>query len=232
MAEQEWHAARGVIEIAAVGVGAISGALHGVRREYDLVGVTVIAVVSGVGGGIIRDILLAQGPVLALRHPTLLLAALLGAAAGMLFGQKTAYLRQVFWLSEALALGLLTVAGIQRAEEVGLRIIPGLFLGVLTGTGSGLLRDVLCRETPVMLMPGPPYAAAALFGGVTYYTTEIGLGWPVVVCEWLGILAAFTLRAVGTWRHWVMPRHQELSQRLQTWRRGRQNGNQAPRQAR
>jgi uncharacterized membrane protein YeiH len=189
-------------------------------------------VARGVGGGIVRDILLSQGPVRALRHPTLLLMALLGAAAGMLLGQKTVYLRQVFWLSEALALGLFTVAGIQRAEKVGLRIIPGLFLGVLTGTGSGLLRDVLCRETPVMLMPGPPYAAAALFGGVTYYGTGLGLGWPLVVCEWLGISAAFVLRVLGTWRHWVMPRHQELSQRLQTWRRGRQNGTQAPRQVR
>jgi len=218
ISESEWHAARAVVELTAVAVGAISGSLHAIRREYDLVGITVIGVIGGLGGGIVRDLLLSQGPVLALQQKGLLLTAFLGAGVGMLLGQRTAHFRAVFWFFEALALGLFTVAGIQRAEEVGLRVIPAIFLGVATGTGGGLLRDILCRETPVLLMPGPPYAVTALFGGLTYFGVRLGLDWPVVVSEWLGILAAFGLRAVGTRRRWVIPRHDEVSMRFRSWR--------------
>ena len=218
ISESEWHAARAVVELTAVVAGGISGALHAIRREYDLVGITVIGVVSGLGGGIVRDLLLSQGPVLALQQKGLLLTAFLGAGAGMLLGQRTAHFRAVFWFFEALALGLFTIAGIQRAEEVGLQVIPAIFLGVASGIGGGLLRDVLCRETPVLLMPGPPYAVSALFGGLTYFGVRLGLDAPTVVCEWLGILAAFGLRALGTWRRWVMPRHHEVRVRFSRWR--------------
>ncbi len=219
VSERQWHSARVVVELAAVAAGSLSGSLHAIRREYDLVGVTVIAVAAGLGGGIIRDLLIAQGPVLALEHPGLLLTALFAAAVGMVLGHRTRHVHAVLWIVEALALGLLTVAGIQRAEEIGLRVIPALFLGVVGGTGGGLLRDVLCRETPALLVPGRPFAVAALFGGLVYFGSSRALDWPVVFSEWLGILAAFVLRAVGTWRRWVMPRPDDVTHRIQTWRR-------------
>ncbi len=221
ISEREWRTARVFIELAAVFAGGLSGSLHGIKREYDLVGVTVIAVVAGLGGGVLRDVLLAHGPVLALQHPLLLITALVAAAVGMVLGQRTTHLRFLLLLFEALALGLFTMAGIQRAEEVGLRLVPALFLGVISGTGGGLLRDVLCRETPMLLMPGRPFAVAALFGGIVYFGSRLGLGWPVVVSEWLGILGAFSLRAVGTWRRWFMPQPHQLSERLRSWRRSR-----------
>ena len=133
---------------------------------------------------------------------------------------------------------LLTFASLTRpmhdheADSLGGDREWGLVSEMPMGTTVRRLRDgrLLIRNT-VRYRPSFG-AAAALLGGITYYSAELGLDWPIVVCEWLGILVAFTLRAVGTWRRWVMPRRQELSQRLQTWRRGRQSGTQAPRQAR
>ncbi len=227
-AEREWRVARAFFELASVAVGSISGAIHAIRREYDLIGITVIGVTAGLGGGIVRDLFIGQGPVLALRHPLLLLTALVAAAVGIVLGPRIANLRIVFWFFEAFSVGLFTLVGIQRAEEIGLRLVPALFLGVLSGTGGGLLRDVLCRETPAVLVPGTPYAAAALFGGCIYFTSRLGLGWPVLLSEWLALLAAFALRAFGTWRRWIVPRRSDVTSRLKQWRSARSSrgGNQ------
>jgi uncharacterized membrane protein YeiH len=214
--EADWRTARASIELSAIASGSLSGALHGIRREFDIFGVVVIAVVTGLGGGIVRDLLLAQGPVLALRHPNFLLTALAAAGAGILIGHRTVHLRLVLWILDALALGLFTVTGIQRAEEVGLELIPALLLGVLAGTGSGLLRDIICRETPAILVPGKPYATAALLGGLVYQVSD-WLGWPRVLSEWLAIASSFGLRALGSWRGWIVPQPQNIALHWRRW---------------
>lgn len=191
------------MELSAVAAGALSGALHGIRRQFDLVGIIVIGVATGLGGGILRDVMIAKGPVLALRHPLLLVTTLAASCVGVLLRRHTHQVRPVLWLADALLLGLATVTGIQRAEEVGLTLLPALLLGVLTGTGGGLLRDLLCNETPMLLVPGEPYATAALFGGVIYHALRHGLGWPTVIAEWATIAASFTWRVLGDWRRWA-----------------------------
>jgi uncharacterized membrane protein YeiH len=146
-----------------------------------------------------------------------LLTALAAAGVGILLGRHTSHLRVALWFVEALSLGLFTVAGIQRAEEVGLEVIPALLLGVLTGTGGGLLRDVICRETPAILVPGRPYATAALLGGLVYHAISGWLGWPRVLGEWLAIASTLLLRALGSWRGWIVPKPQDLPVHWRRW---------------
>ena len=137
LTEAEWHATRAVIEVTAVTSGALMGSLHAIKRDFDLVGVTVVALCSGLGGGALRDVLINR-PVLALQREELLVAALCACGTGMVLGHRVHHLQPIIWVVEAISLGLFTVTGIQRAEEVGLTVLPAIFLGVVTGTSGGL----------------------------------------------------------------------------------------------
>lgn len=210
---------RPYVELTAVAVGAVSGALHAQRRGFDLVGVAVIGLIGGLGGGLIRDILLGLGPVLALRSPVYLVTALVAAPLGILFGTLFGRLAGPIWLVDSLALGLFTVAGLQRAHAAGLGVLPSLLLGVITGVGGGVVRDVLCRETPVLLLPGTPYTPASVLAGIVYLAALRWLGFPPWKAELLAIGAAFGLRSLGAWRAWRLPMPPDLPGSL--WRRYR-----------
>ncbi|HEY8945334.1 MAG TPA: TRIC cation channel family protein [Polyangiaceae bacterium] len=212
---EQWRTARVVIEYSAATAGALSGCLHAIRRGFDPVGTFVIAIVSGLGGGMFRDVLLGDGPVLALQHPMLLVAALGACVFGVSLRTRARVMQPVLWLVDALSIGLFTVAGIQRGEEARLGAPSALFLGVLTGTGGGLIRDVLCHEVPRVLVPGVPYATASLLGGLVYFSSSRGLGLNRVLCEWLAILACFALRAIGTRRRWIIPEANVVFRRRQ-----------------
>lgn len=196
---------RPFLELAAAAAGAVSGALHAQRRRFDFVGVEVIGVVSGLGGGVIRDVLLGQGPALALQTPALVITSLAAALSGGLFGSLAIRLERPIWIIDALTLGLFTVAGLKRAAAAGLSPVPSLLLGVVTGVGGGVVRDVLCRETPQMLLPGTPYSLASLFGGAIYWIALRGLGAGPRAAELLAVAAAFGLRALAAWRGWSVP---------------------------
>lgn len=201
---------RPYVELTAVAVGAVSGALHAQRRDFDLVGVVVIGLVGGLGGGLIRDILLGLGPVLALRSPVHLVTALVAAPLGLLFGTLVSRLARLIWVVDTLSLGLFTVAGLQRADAAGLGVLPSLLLGVITGVGGGVVRDVLCRETPVLLLPGTPYTPASVLAGIVYLSALRWLGFPPFKAEFLAVGAAFGLRSLAVWRDWRLPMPPDL----------------------
>ena len=152
-------------EIAAIALGALGGALA-LRREqgspYDTIGLLGLGLISGVGGGVVRDILLADGPPLALQHPSYLAYALCGAAAAILFGKSVGpRMLATLNLVDALALGLFTVAGSTRAMNYGLGFLPCLVLGVTTAVGGGALRDVFSGHVPATFKEGELYACCA-----------------------------------------------------------------------
>jgi uncharacterized membrane protein YeiH len=207
--DADWRATRAVIETTATASGALMGSLHAIKRDFDVVGVTVVSLCAGFGGGVLRDVLINR-PVLALQRDELMIAALTACAVGMVLGHRTHHLTPIIWVVEAISLGLFTVTGIQRAEEVGLHMIPAVFLGVVTGTCGGLLRDVICNETPILVLPGRPLAFASFLGALTYYGLFHGLDFPRVICEWVTALTTFTIRSLSSWRDWNVRRPQEV----------------------
>lgn len=203
------------VELTAVAVGAVSGALHAQRRGFDLVGVVVIGLIGGLGGGLIRDVLLGSGPVLALRSSVFLWTAMVAAPGGLLFGTLFGRLARPIWTVDTLALGLFTVAGLQRAHAAGLGVIPSLLLGVVTAVGGGVVRDVLCRETPILLLPGTPYTPVSVLAGLVYLGALGGLELPPLKAELLAIGAAFGARSLAVWRGWRLPMPPDLPGSLQ-----------------
>lgn len=210
------------IEYAAVAAGAISGALHARRRAFDFVGVVVIGICSGLGGGIIRDVLLGQGPVLALRSSGLLPTAIVASLLGALLVSLTSRLKRAKWVFDSLTIGLFAVAGVQRAEAAGLGLISCLLLGVVTSVGGGVVRDVLCRETPDMFLPGRPHSLPPLLAGVVFLISIRGLGLPPIIAELLAVGSAFAMSVASAWLGWEVPRPPDLLNEIRRrWGPGR-----------
>jgi uncharacterized membrane protein YeiH len=194
-----------LIDFLGVFFGALGGALAAVRDtryKYDLVGVTGLAMVSALGGGITRDLVLQRGAPLAFADARYLMTTLAGAAIGMLFarhaGRNTA---RVLIFMEAVALGLFAVAGSTRAIHSGLTWLPALLLGVVTAVGGGCLRDVLSGRTPRIFERGELYAIPAALGAAAFLACD-ALRLPRHSATVVGVVAGFGLRVLALRFHW------------------------------
>ena len=207
-----------VVEFSGVVVGALGGALEVKRTsryDYDVIGLLGLAFLSALGGGILRDVLLGNGPPLAFQDTYYLLDALLGAILALLLmrfsrnfdattGEVSGSLRRFLIVIDAAALGLFSVAGTTRAVNDGLTILPALLLGVTTAVGGGSLRDVFTGRTPRIFERGEPYAIASIFSVLAFFA-----------CEWLhfsrtastivAIAAGFLLRILSLRYRWRTP---------------------------
>lgn len=164
-------------------VAAVSGAI--IARTpgtitFDIVGITVFAFFMGLGGGIVRDLLLGNLPPLALRTPWYVVTVLAAVVLVLLVGRWLPVGGWTFTLLDALALGLYAVIAAQLAIEFGLPDVGAITVGFLASIAGGVIVAVLRGDTPEILKPGRPYALLAL-GGATVY---------VLLDEWSGALAA------------------------------------------
>src|SRR5215510_4013219 len=128
---------RPYLEFTAVVFGAVSGALHAKRRSFNFVGVVIIGIVSGLGGGLVRDVLIGRGPVLALQSPALLVVAIASSLVGVFFDTIMSQLGRIYSVVDTLSLGLFVLAALQRAQADRLSITSSVFLGVVTCVGGG-----------------------------------------------------------------------------------------------
>jgi uncharacterized membrane protein YeiH len=181
----------------------LSGGILAVRKRLDLFGVLVLAAAAALGGGIMRDVLLGHTPPDTLTDWRYLAVA---AAAGLLVFVQ--YRRIESWgafvtIFDAAGLGLFTVTGTTAALNAGLGQVPAALLGMLTGVGGGVLRDVLAQEVP-MVLRGEIYALASLLGTVIVIAAYRG-HLPVIPFEVLAALATFAFRMVSLWRGWNLP---------------------------
>lgn len=150
---------------------AVTGALAGLKRGYDVIGVFVLALVAAGGGGVIRDgLLISQGPPGILTDPRYLLVAVAATLATLLFHRLVARLATAIAVIDALGLGAYAVHGIQISLQGGLSM-PGVVLGgMITAVGGGVLRDILVRDEPLLFKPGQFYALVALGGCLLFLT--------------------------------------------------------------
>jgi uncharacterized membrane protein YeiH len=183
------------VDLGATFLFAITGALAARERRYDLVGVAVLALMTGLGGALLRDgIFLQNGPPAVLADGRYLTAVLAGAAVGVLFSRVAHRLKLVLLLADALGLGLYAVYGAQKAVLAGLPLLDATLVGTVNAVGGSVLRDVLVREEPLLFKPGQFYALAAVGGCAAFQLLDgpLGLGTPVAAA--VGILGAVGLR--------------------------------------
>lgn len=152
------------IELCAVAVCAISGVLEAGRKEIDLLGVVIVALVAALGGGTLRDLLL-DAPVFWIADPTYLYAAVAAGVATFFTARYVKLPRNLFVVPDAAGLALFAVLGTQKALALGAPWLVASLMGVITGVFGGVLRDVLCNETP-LIFTGELYATAAWAGAL------------------------------------------------------------------
>lgn len=181
----------------------LTGGILGVRKKMDLFGVLVLSVATGLGGGIIRDLMLGHVPPATLIDWRFLAAA--GVAGLLVFIDFRQIVRwnQFVTAFDAIGLAIFTVTGTTIALSAGLGPVPAALLGMLTGIGGGALRDVLAAEVPLVLR-SEIYAVASLLGAIIITVADQvqALG-PVV--EVLAAIATFSLRMISVWRGWKIP---------------------------
>lgn len=171
----------------------ISGALAAGRKRLDLLGVAVIAVVTSIGGGTLRDVLLDRHPIFWIRDPTHLGAILAGAAFAVVWVRFRHPPERALLIADAIGLAFFTIGGAQVAEASGLPPAIVVLMGVMTGVAGGVLRDVLTAEVPLIFRPGSLYATAAI-AGVALYLLLQQLLFPREVAAVLGMIFIAGLR--------------------------------------
>ncbi|GAA1077139.1 putative membrane protein YeiH [Nocardiopsis composta] len=184
----------------------LSGALVAVRRDFDVVGIAVLACCTAFGGGLIRDVLIGDIPPVAFTDLRYLVTALVAALVVFLWHPPERVRRVPLTLVDAMGLGLYCVTGAVKAASFGLGPVPSALMGVTTAVGGGMLRDVLAGLQPsVLRRDSELYALPALVGAgaasLLFYTGAYN--W------WTGALAALgaiVLRLLAVRYHWSAPR--------------------------
>lgn len=151
---------------------AISGTLAAGRKSLDWLGVAVIAVVTAIGGGTLRDVLLDRHPIFWIADPTYLLVILGATAFTLVYVQLRIPAPRALFVADALGLAFFTISGVQIAQQAGLSGLLAGLMGVITGVAGGMLRDVLCAEIPLILRRGQLYATSAIVGATLYLLLE------------------------------------------------------------
>lgn len=202
------------LEIVGTIAFAISGALVGVKKKHDLFGVLFLGIVTSVCGGMFRDVLIGNIPPQMFRNPTFVAIAAVvslftfGAAyfAKPDMGKHAVTFDTLLNLMDALGLGAFTVGGMNTAMSLGYQENGFLviFVGVLTGIGGGMLRDVLAREVPFVLYK-QIYALACITGGILYYIL-LQAGLPQAAAMLCGVACILFIRLMAAWKHWDLPR--------------------------
>lgn len=182
---------------------ALTGALVAIRRHYDIIGLFVLALVSGVGGGLMRDsIFIVSGPPLAIKDERYLYAVIAGCLAAALFGHRMDRLQKVVLFADALGLGAYAVVGVSRSLNAGFTVLPAIVVGIVNAAGGGLLRDVLVRDEPLLFKPGQVYVLAALAGAGLFILFIKELQWPVETAGLLAVGATFLVRLLAILFNW------------------------------
>lgn len=197
--------ARVLIAVDLVGtfVFGLSGGLLAVRKRLDAFGVASLSLAAALGGGLLRDVLIGDVPPIALRDGRYALAALAAAAMAFAGHRQLERLGPAVRLFDAIGLGFFAVAGTSKALDAGLPAFAAVGMGVLTGIGGGVIRDLLAGEVPLVLRR-EIYAVAALVGAVVVavtYELDVYGALPAVGA----IIATFAIRLAALRRDWNAP---------------------------
>jgi uncharacterized membrane protein YeiH len=215
------------ISLTAVFLGGLSGAIFSVQRKFAITGVLAIAIATGLGGGIIRDLLLGRVPV-ALTDPWYLPLVCAAALVGFFFASAVHRGELLLNILDPIWMALFAVIGAQQTLNADLGAFAAILVGCISAFGGAVLRDLLAGETPQLVLPGPINYLAAILGAVLYVAAVDWLGIDKVVAEWVTIAVVFGLRMLAL-RYGIkapepvdVPRH--VRRRVLGSRRSRRRG--------
>ena len=197
-----------VLEILGTVAFAASGAMIAVNRKMDIFGVAVLGLVTAVGGGVIRDLLLGNTPPLSFRQPTYALTALAVSVLMFLKPVRSRYNRHnhvfdaILLLMDSVGLGVFSVVGVEVALAARSNLYTAVFVGLVSGVGGGILRDAMTGQPPMVFVKHF-YASASLIGALL-----CALLWPHIgeaAAMITGAITVIVLRLLAARYHWNLP---------------------------
>jgi uncharacterized membrane protein YeiH len=202
-------------DLTAVALGGVQGALFASgfqgQRRLDLLGVAIIGILLGMGGGLIRDLLLGLTPA-TLQNNWYLLTATGAAIVGMLLSGVFQRLNRVIVMLDAVVIGLFGVFGTSKALALGLPAVPAVFVGVLAAVGGSVLRDVLMGLPVAIMHVGSLYAVAA-GGGCAVVATAASFGVPLPIAAVVGLIVTTIIRVLAVIFDLSLPEQRKLYRR-------------------
>ncbi len=204
-----------VLELIGTCAFAISGAVLGITKRFDIFGVIFSGIITALGGGTIRDLLLGNLPPAMFRNyiylifavATCLLTFIIASILKNKFSENIVVIDKVNNIFDAIGLGVFTIVGMNVAIRNGFvhNFFFVVFLGMTTGCGGGILRDVIVSEVPFVLKKRV-YAVASIVGGIVYYLMYITFDQSAVLSAVVGITLIFALRILASVFKWDLPR--------------------------
>lgn len=192
-----------ILEIIGVFMMSISGVLTAANKKLDYFGAMVIAFLTCLGGGTIRDLLL-NVEVSWMRNSVIIYTALGGAVIGILFHRKLMYLKNTLFIFDTIGLGLFTLLGLKKSLALDHLAITAVFLGTITATFGGVLRDVLCNDIPLIFRK-QIYATACIVGALTYLLLTV-LSINELISTISSVLIIISIRLFSVIYGWEMPK--------------------------
>ena len=184
-----------IIEILGIFSFAVSGAFFAMEKRLDPFGVIIIAFVTAVGGGTLRDVMIGHLPVSWLKNETATVTIFIASIGAMFFEARLRQFTTTLFLFDALGLGLFTIVGIEMAIDLHFSIGVCIALGTITASFGGVIRDVLLNNVPLVFRK-EIYAMASIIGGLIYFLfrkMELDEDMAKIIC----ILLIFSIRLIA-----------------------------------
>ena len=182
---------------------AVSGALTAMNKRMDPFGVFIIAFVTSVGGGTLRDVLIGRTPVGWMMNLNYVYIILLGFVLALLFRKKLDRIRTSMFLFDTIGLGVFTLIGLEKGLDVNLHPVICIALGTMTACFGGVIRDILCNEIPVIFRK-EIYATICILGGVFFFFLK-SIEVPGDLLYLMTSVLIIALRLMAVIFHWSLP---------------------------
>jgi uncharacterized membrane protein YeiH len=189
-------------ELTAIFLLAMTGVWAASRRGYDIVGAFVLALVTGAGGGLIRDRCFIDRVPVVMSDARYLWAVLLAILAAVAMRRAAERIEPLYDYVDALAIGIYGVVGTNLALLAGFAPLPALIIGVVNAVGGGLLRDVLVREEPLLFKPGQLYVLAVAAGCIVFVGVSREWGLDTDRAAWIAVACTMALRLLAIRFNW------------------------------
>ncbi|WP_454792852.1 trimeric intracellular cation channel family protein [Mycolicibacterium lutetiense] len=192
-----------VLNYVGIAVFASSGAMVAIRKGFDLFGIAALGVMTGVSGGVVRDLFLNISPPASIQHWPNITVALIATGVATLTAPIFIRMNRIVLTLDAVGMGFFATSGAAFAVDHGASWFAAVLIGMTTAIGGGIIRDVLSREIPMLMRPDDLYAIPAMLGATTYAVIDyFGPQWIGLV---IGTVLATVLRLAGLLFHWRLP---------------------------
>ena len=192
-----------ILDLIGTVVFAITGALAAKEHKMDVFGMFILAFVTGVGGGTLRDMMIGSTPVFWMKNPFYILMIVLGVVLPIVFKKMSEWKKSILFF-DAIGLGVFTVIGVEKGIDFGLHPVIAVALGAVTGCFGGLIRDILRNQIPAVLHK-EIYATASLTGGIRCFVLNY-LGFHNDLVAVLTAFIVFIIRVLALKYRWELPK--------------------------